>query len=69
MIIKFILLLICIFLTSDKLVHKVNSAKILCIYPTPSQSHFIIAQALLYELINRGHEVRTCNTKFKKYYI
>lgn len=35
----------------------VNSAKILAAYPTLSQSHYIVAEALLKQLANRGHNV------------
>lgn len=35
----------------------VNSARILAAYPTISRSHYIVAEALLIELSQRGHEV------------
>lgn len=34
-----------------------NSAKILGFFSTPSPSHMIVHNGLIYELANRGHEV------------
>lgn len=56
---KHLLLIYVILIVCFRAFKNVDSAKILCIYPTPSQSHFIIADILLKELVNRGHEVCT----------
>lgn len=45
------LLLLCYFvLTTD-------TARILCVHPSPSKSHVIVSKALLTELAAKGHEV------------
>lgn len=38
-------------------VSTVNCVRILAAYPTLSRSHYIVAEALLKELANRGHDV------------
>ncbi|XP_052871535.1 UDP-glucosyltransferase 2-like, partial [Anopheles cruzii] len=38
-------------------VHRAESAKIVCVFPTASKSHVLGLQALLKELARRGHEV------------
>lgn len=35
----------------------VESARILCIFPSPGRSHVLVGQALLKGLAERGHEV------------
>lgn len=45
---------ICTFLT---LPGAVQSARILCVFPSPSRSHVLVGQALLKGLAERGHEV------------
>lgn len=52
-------LFLCIFvILSGVLVqNKVESARILTIFPQSSRSHYIALEALLKELAQRGHEV------------
>lgn len=56
---KFIQIVFLVILTILLSIQSINSGKILGFYGTPSPSHMIIHTALIYELANRGHDVRT----------
>lgn len=45
------------FVVLSVLHNRVNSYKILCVFPTPSKSHYYVGHALLKGLAKEGHEV------------
>jgi hypothetical protein len=45
------------FFISVGLVVDIFSARILSVFPTPSKSHWILAQPLMKALVKAGHEV------------
>lgn len=54
-------IIICIIISLSNIMFNSNyvqSARILATYPTISRSHYIVAEALLIELANRGHQVK-----------
>lgn len=47
----------CIIIGIFVIVNLVECSKILCVFPSPSPSHLLVAKALTKELALRGHEV------------